>query len=119
MTPDNSATWLTAPCPIWCARAHEQADHPEDRYHRSEPSYVAALAAVERTVPVLDALTATDLLVRVGQYIDDPIAWVAIEAAEDPEPRLVLTLESARLLAWALQEQLRRHDVRIVRIERP
>lgn len=90
--------------------ADEEDDHPEDRYHQCEPSYVSTLAAVERTVPVLDSLAATDMLVRLGLYVDDQVGWVAIEATEEPEPRLVLTLQSARLLARSLQDQLDGHD---------
>lgn len=33
--PENSPSWLTEPCPAWCAGDHAEGDHPEDHAHRS------------------------------------------------------------------------------------
>lgn len=104
-------TWQQLPCPDWCERMHEEDDHPEDRYHQSEPSFIPLTAATERTVPVTASLRNVDLLVRVGQYVDELIEWVVIEPLDMPQPRLVMTVESAHSLVRGLTEQLDRHDV--------
>lgn len=103
-------SWQREPCPGWCARTHHEDDHVEDRYHQSEPSYVPVLAAREPTVPITDSLEAVDLVVRTGQYVGELVEWVAIEPLDLPQPRLVLSLESAHSLARALADQLDRHD---------
>lgn len=107
---DQPLSWSREPCPAWCAREHEEGDHPEDRYHQSEPTYVPVLASRAPSVPVTSSLEALDLVVRVCRYDGDVLTWVAIEAAEHREPRLVLSLDSARLLLRDLAEQLGRYD---------
>lgn len=102
-------SWQRLPCPGWCTRTHHEDDHVEDRYHRSEPSYVPVLAVTEATVPITEALEPLDLIVTVGQYADELIEWVSIEAVDRPEPRMVLTLSSAHSLTRTLIEQLQRH----------
>lgn len=102
-------SWQRAPCPGWCARTHHEDDHVEDRYHQSEPSFVPVLVATQPTVPVTESLQPVDLVVRIGQYVDELVEWVAIEPIDLPQPRMVVTLESAHTLARALAEQLERH----------
>ena len=107
---DQPMSWSRERCPAWCAREHDERDHPEDRYHQSEPTYVPVLASRAPSVPATASLEALDLIVRVCRYDGDIVTWVAIEAADHPEPRLVLSLESARLLLHDLEEQLQRYD---------
>lgn len=99
-------TWLLGGCPPWCRRTHHEDDHPEDRYHQSEPAYVPAICGHGHSVPLTSSLEATDLLVRRGRHVDDVVEWLVIEAEMSPEPRLVLTSESARALLSALASQL-------------
>ena len=98
--------WLTEPCPDWCDREHAHDDHPEDRYHQSRPSIISALAGTGGTIPVADSLRPVELAVRLGRHVDDDVAWVAIEPLEAVRPRLVLSEESARVLAQELCRQL-------------
>lgn len=104
------ASWLGGPCPPWCVREHAETDHPEDRYHQSEPTILAAVAGSGDTVPVDDSLQPLTLVVRVGQYTDGA-PWLLVEHAEGRHPRIVLTPESARALAAALLEQAQRWEV--------
>lgn len=103
----ETPSWLVEPCPPWCARDHLESDHDEDRYHQSEASIVPVVAGPGDSVPITASLDDVDLVVRVGRHLSEPRAWVAIEAADRPEPRLVLTVESARSVARHLDEQLR------------
>jgi len=103
-------TWLTEACPSWCAREHEEDDHPEDRYHQSEPSIAPVIASGQVTVPVTSSLETVDLLVRIGRYVGETTEWMAIEPLELVQPRLLLTVESARHLARHVVDQLARHD---------
>ena len=100
-------TWLNEPCPPWCTRGHEEDDHPEDRYHCSEPSYVAAIITAIDTVPLTTSMTGLDLTVRRGRYAEDVTEWVSIEPVNQREPRLVLTIDSAARLDTALRLQVK------------
>lgn len=102
----SAPTWLVEPCPWWCARTHEEDDHPEDRYHQSEPAMLPALAGAADTVPVTDSIESLDLLIRRGRYVGESLEWVLIEPAEAVRPRLMLTIESARLLLPHLADQI-------------
>jgi hypothetical protein len=104
------AAWQREPCPSWCTRVHDDLDHPEDRYHQSEPSYLPTISSRRPSIPITASLEAVDMLIRICRYDGDVVTWVAIEALEQPEPRLVLTLESARILGFELAEQLERYD---------
>lgn len=104
--PTSKPTWLTQECPSWCTKEHDEDDSTEDRYHRSEPTHVAAVVADTDTVPITLSLTGLDLSVRRGRYAEDGIDWVIIEPLEHREPRLALTTESATRLAAALRLQV-------------
>ncbi|TYL55914.1 hypothetical protein FXB39_01565 [Nocardioides sp. BGMRC 2183] len=104
--PEGRPSWLAEACPPWCAREHHEQDHPEDRYHQSAPSFAPVIAALGHAIPVTDALTAVELIIRMARYVGDVHTWIAIEGTEAPEPRLVLTAESARSLVQHLEEQL-------------
>ncbi len=106
MTGADAPTWLTERCPAWCARTHREEDHPEDRYHQSEPALFPAVAAAADTVPVTASLRPMTLGVRLGRHLGAPLTWVAVESAEARQPRLVLTEESARVLLDELGRQL-------------
>ena len=107
---DRRASWLRELCPAWCARAHHEDDHPEDHYHQSEASFVPVIASRRTAVPVTSTFEAVDMLVRICRYDGDVVTWLAIEPLEQRQPRLVLTVESARLLVRDMVDQLRRHD---------
>jgi hypothetical protein len=101
---------LDEPCPAWCTRLHEEDDHLEDRYHQSDPSFVPVVASAGPAVPITDSLTSIDLVVRLCRYVGDVLAWIAVEPLELPQPRMVLTVESARLLTDRLRDQVARYD---------
>lgn len=100
------ASWLDGPCPSWCVREHAEDDHPEDRYHQSEPSILPAVAGSGDTVPVTASLRSLTLAARAGRYADDDLTWVVVESLEDQQPRMVLTADTARRLVRALRTQL-------------
>jgi hypothetical protein len=97
-------TWLVEPCPPWCLREHEEADHPEDREHRGAAVRVSVLASGEDTIPATASLGALDLLVQLHRRVGETLEWVSIEPAEARQPRLALSRESARFLTRALAE---------------
>lgn len=99
-------SWQAAPCPPWCARVHTEEDHPEDRYHQSEPSVVAAVAGRGDDIPVTASLRPVSLAVRAGRYVDGDLTWLVVEPLEQRAPRLVVTAETAGALLLGLQEQL-------------
>ncbi len=99
-------SWLVEPCPSWCAREHEETDHPEDRYHQSDPAVVPAIASTVVSVPVTASFEEVDLVIRRCRYVADSVEWMAIEGLKSVEPRLVLTSDSARVLLRVLAEQL-------------
>ena len=105
-------TWLTERCPDWCTREHVESDHPEDRFHQSEATFVPAIVSVRDTVPVTASLAGLDLTVWIGRYVGDIVEWAVIEPVEQRHPRLVLSVESARALTHGLAEQLERHAAR-------
>lgn len=103
-------TWLSERCPSWCSREHDQRDHPEDRYHQSEPCVVPGVVATGHTIPVTESLEGLDLVTWMGRYVGDSVDWMVIEPIEQREPRLVVSVETARSLVQRLSEQLSRHD---------
>lgn len=103
--------WPAEPCPGWCVREHDRLDHPDDRYHQSEASLVSGEAATRFTIPLTASLEELDLVVWVGRYAGECDDWLVIEPTEQPEPRLLITLETARGLLDQLSEQVTRHDL--------
>ncbi|MCX6401635.1 MAG: hypothetical protein NTX33_17115 [Propionibacteriales bacterium] len=108
MTGSSSPTWLDEPCPPWCVRDHEEDDHPEDRYHQSEPSLFVGVAGSGDQVPVTASLAPLTLGIRLGCHVGEARAWVVIESLETRHPRMVLTEEAAAALRQALEHQLAR-----------
>lgn len=103
-------SWLRERCPGWCSRDHQQHDHPEDRYHQSEASVVPGVVSTRPIIPVTESLEGLDLVAWMGRYVGDAVEWVVIEPIERREPRLVVTVETARALVKRLSEQLAMHD---------
>lgn len=106
MTDRSTPTWLDGPCPAWCVRVHLEDDHPEDRYHQSEPSILAGVAGAGDQVPMTASLRPLTLGVRLGRHIGDGGVWLTIESLEAPQPRLVLTDATAQDLLQRLAQQL-------------
>lgn len=102
MTAPHTPTWLSEPCPSWCDRAHEDDDHPEDRFHQSAVALVPVIAG-PRSVPPNAALEPTELAVRLGRYVGQTQAWVTLAPLEGRTPALVLSAESGRALAEAIR----------------
>ncbi len=108
VTGSSSPTWLDEPCPPWCVRDHEEDDHPEDRYHQSEPSLFAAIAGSGDQVPMTASLAPLTLGIHLGRHVGETRAWVVIESLETRHPRMVLTEEAAVALQQQLEHQLAR-----------
>ncbi|WP_182377222.1 hypothetical protein [Nocardioides sp. WS12] len=108
MTGSSTPTWLDEPCPPWCVRAHLEDDHPEDRYHQSEPSFFAGVAGAGDQVPLTASLTPLTLTIRIGRHVGEATPWVVIESLEARHPRLVLAEKAAFDLWQRLDHQLAR-----------
>lgn len=106
----GAPSWLREPCPWWCTREHDEDDHPEDRYHRSEASLAPAVAGHTDVLPMTASLEAVEVIVRRGRHVGESVEWLAIESDELQRLRLLLTVESARSLVSALMHQLRSGD---------
>lgn len=98
-------TWVRA-CPRWCVRDHRESDLADDRYHYSEATLVPAIVVIEDGVPVTKFFRGAELVVWLGRYDGDLLEWIVIEPTEGRTPSLVLTAESARLMARAVELQL-------------
>lgn len=103
-------TWLAERCPDWCVRDHAEDDHPDDRYHQSEGSLVPGVVATRFAIPLTAALERLDLITWIGRYAGEREDWLVIEPTVQREPRLMITLETARGLVEQLSQQLARHD---------
>ncbi|KRB77165.1 hypothetical protein ASE01_10485 [Nocardioides sp. Root190] len=106
-------TWLGESCPSWCAREHGEDDHPEDRFHQSEPSLFPAVAGSGDTVPLAASMQAVTLGVRIGRQVGEDRTWLLIESLEHRRPRTVLTHETARALLHHLADQLSLTDAEV------
>jgi hypothetical protein len=107
---DPAPSWLGEPCPRWCVREHHEDDHPEDRYHQGEASYLPVVAGRTDTIPMTSSLTADELVVRRGRHLGEAVDWLAIESDDLRGLRLLLTVESARTLAAGLAHRLGADD---------
>jgi len=102
----NRPTWLTEDCPTWCAREHHEQDLPDDRYHRSEPSTCPAIVVAESGVHLTALMHGLDLVVWIGRYEEEHVHRMVIEPAEQRDPHMVLSIESAALLLDQIAVQL-------------
>lgn len=103
-----SPSWLHESGPRWCVRTHAEDDHEEDRFHQSEPALVPLVASRADSARYTEGFESFDITIRVGRYAGDTATWVAVERLDLEGRRLVLTTESARALAQAVDDQLRR-----------
>jgi hypothetical protein len=87
-------------------RDHRESDLADDRYHYSEATLVPAIVVIEDGVPVTKFFRGAELVVWLGRYDGDLLEWIVIEPTEGRTPSLVLTAESARLMARAVELQL-------------
>ncbi|WP_300682806.1 hypothetical protein [Nocardioides sp.] len=104
-------SWQHEPCPRWCTRVHHEQDHPEDRIHQSEADLLGVLLAAPPVPHQPRSWASAELVVRLGRHVGDPTTWVAIETTEGPAPRVVLPVDSARLLRRHLGRQLQLADL--------
>jgi hypothetical protein len=104
----SAPTWLAETCPSWCVREHREQDHPDDRYHQSETSFVPVVAAVRDTVPIAASMRGIDLTVWMGQYVGESLVWMVIEPDGPRTPRLILSAESAMSLSSEIAIQVTR-----------
>lgn len=107
MSGKTSPSWLDEPCPAWCARSHHEDDHPEDRYHQSEPSIFPAVAGPADQVPITASLSPANLSIRAGRYVGEVSTWIAVESLDELQPRIVLAEPAAWHLWGHLEAQLR------------
>jgi hypothetical protein len=82
LTDGNHPSWLTKPCPKWCAAktSHREEDLPDDRLHYSSWQRFIALPSAE---PVMIGQPPTrqqrQLIIYVEQHVDED------------EPRVIVT----------------------------
>jgi hypothetical protein len=80
-------TWQVDPCPEWCASAHHEDDHPDDRVHRSEGIAVPAVIRSRRltaTRVVFDE-EATVLEVGISRVDGSNDTWLYLGAGPGRE----------------------------------
>lgn len=96
--------WLD-PCPSWCTRVHDPADHPDDRRHQGAEQ-ILALDLAPEPLPGDGEPSAVDVVVHADRPTGSDQDWLRIESAESSRVRLALTPMSARALIRALHRVL-------------
>ncbi|MFI5430064.1 DUF6907 domain-containing protein [Aeromicrobium sp. UC242_57] len=102
------ANWQTEPCPAWCVRTHQDDDHPDDRYHDSEPTEIPAVFA-ERdrdAGPGQWTLDAGELTIITSRHVDTTETITFVGREDRLGHALTLTPDSAARLAHALNRHL-------------
>lgn len=93
-------SWLHEPCPAWCATAHAEDDHPDDRHHDGVPVHVPVVLARRTADDPTPHPTHGEVCVVRTRRCHDPEEWIVLE--ESGIARLVLDPAGARRLAAAL-----------------
>lgn len=93
------ASWLTRPCPSWCAQGHEENEHPDDRACWGEDHAVAL--ALEPRVHMSDGCLWPEQVqasIKQGRREISP----RIDLGKGDDPRVSLTLVEALTLGELL-----------------
>jgi hypothetical protein len=92
-------------CPPWCRRVHLAGLHPEDQHHASRPRRVALVTGTPALDPD-DLAVATAVVARLVRRTQSELTWLEIVSEEGRDLRMVVTIDSARLLLAVLQDLL-------------
>lgn len=91
-------TWQSDACPSWCVVEHAEDDPPANRVHDSAGSYLP----VTLTSGSLRGSTPTELLLVLSRRCDEVHDWVFVGEVEAGGQHLVLSRDSAALVASAV-----------------
>lgn len=91
----------TEQCPPWCARRHDDVDHPEDRLHRDAGRVIAVITASGSIGSDLTA-AATHLTIQRVRAFGAERTWVRIQEAEGTAHHLTIDDAGASLLSAVL-----------------
>ncbi|MCU1440456.1 MAG: hypothetical protein JWP85_1453 [Rhodoglobus sp.] len=107
---EERPTWQVDPCPEWCAGAHTENDHVDDRVHRSEGIAVPAVIRSKRlgSTRVEFDEEAGDVEVGISRTDGQRETWLYVGSG--PGREIELSLDTAsRVLRTA------RHEVKRAR----
>ncbi|MBX6387142.1 MAG: hypothetical protein IRZ07_29890, partial [Microbispora sp.] len=96
-------SWLTRPCPGWCTEQHQDCDHPDDRYHRSDTRAVPLLTMefINYGSPEEPRFGPLELMCDLVQHHRETEPQINIADTSDTFSR-DLSLAEAELFAWRL-----------------
>lgn len=94
--------WQQSPCPAWCSGGHDDADHPDDRVHRSSSTSVPVISrrliGVDPTEYVQGI---SDYEVGLVRRDGESMTWLFIGSG--PEEYVEVSLESGHGLWEAVR----------------
>jgi hypothetical protein len=97
--------WLQSECPEWCVVDHADDERDPPRHlHRREQKVATLLKRTERSDAPAPQVDVLEFLVTRGRHGDEICEWVSIEPLSPDCGRLMLTVESARILSGVLAE---------------
>jgi hypothetical protein len=105
---EERPTWQVDPCPEWCAGAHAENDHPDDRVHRSAGIAVSAVLRSKRLGPARVEFDEVADEVEVGLARADGhrATWLYVGAG--PGREIELSLDTASRVLRAAQHLVKR-----------
>lgn len=102
MPSPSRPSWLTRPCPLWCAGEHYETDQAAERSHQGSSHHVPVVLLGRYSGEagrVIRDITAAEFDVLRYRYLDGQHDWLFIG---DSDHQLDLSLESAHRLHAAL-----------------
>ena len=103
-------SWLTEPCPSWCANEHREEDHLEDRVHKSAGLITPAVVRRSPVLADVEPGEATEILVQTLRLVGATETWVLVCEPENAHSMMMLRHEAATGLADALRALTRVPD---------
>lgn len=95
---DRQPAWQAEACPVWCARVHEEGDHPDDRAHASDAVAVPVIA--REVLPgdggIVERAYGEELVLELYRRDDADTTWVYI--GDRRRQGFEITAECARRL---------------------
>lgn len=98
-------SWQEEYCPIWCSRAHSDADLHEDRVHASNAVEVPVITrniSVTNDRFTFDLIFVTTLLVGIARATGERLTWISL--TDEERNGFDMTLDSAELLLQGLKK---------------
>jgi hypothetical protein len=105
---EERPTWQVDPCPEWCAGAHAENDHLDDRVHRSEGIAVSAVIRSKRlgAMRVEFEVEADDVEVGLSRTDGQHETWLYVGAG--PGREIELSLDTASRVLRAARHEVKR-----------